>query len=97
MRYLLKVSPYSQQDKGEIRCDFSEKEAEALHLVGRHANIVEIVDTFEDEEAHHLIMELCAHGDLFDFISRKGRLSERLAASIIRYAFSNLCCYFAYK
>lgn len=53
------------------------------HLSGQ-ANIVEFKGAYEDKQTVHLVMELCAGGELFDRIIAKGHYSERAAASICR-------------
>lgn len=55
-----------------------------MMLVSSHPNIVKFVDVFEDIGFHHLILELCEEGDLFDYISSIGALREEEAAEIIR-------------
>ncbi|KAH7662075.1 Non-specific serine/threonine protein kinase protein [Dioscorea alata] len=53
------------------------------HLTGQ-ANIVEFKGAYEDKHSVHLVMELCAGGELFDRIIAKGHYSERAAATICR-------------
>ncbi|XP_054819052.1 calcium-dependent protein kinase 33 [Prosopis cineraria] len=53
------------------------------HLSGQ-PNIVEFKGAYEDSQSVHLVMELCAGGELFDRIIAKGHYSERAAASICR-------------
>lgn len=53
------------------------------HLSGQ-PNIVEFKGAYEDKNSVHLVMELCAGGELFDRIIAKGHYSERAAASICR-------------
>ncbi|WRX29751.1 Protein kinase domain - like 10 [Theobroma cacao] len=53
------------------------------HLSGQ-PNIVEFKGAYEDKQSVHLVMELCAGGELFDRIIAKGHYSERAAASICR-------------
>lgn len=53
------------------------------HLSGQ-PNIVEFKGAYEDKLSVHLIMELCAGGELFDRIIAKGHYSEKAAASICR-------------
>jgi calcium-dependent protein kinase len=49
-----------------------------------HPNIVRLRATYEDNEAVHLVMELCEGGELFDRIVARGHYSERAAAKIVR-------------
>ncbi|THG15544.1 hypothetical protein TEA_024738 [Camellia sinensis var. sinensis] len=53
------------------------------HLSGQ-ANIVEFKGAYEDKHSVHLVMELCAGGELFDRIIAKGHYSEKAASSICR-------------
>ncbi|XP_021906163.1 calcium-dependent protein kinase 33 [Carica papaya] len=53
------------------------------HLSGQ-PNIVEFKGAYEDRQSVHLVMELCAGGELFERIIAKGHYSERAAASICR-------------
>ncbi|KAM7255987.1 hypothetical protein ACFE04_011728 [Oxalis oulophora] len=69
-------------DKDDIE-DVSREVYIMYHLTG-HRNIVELKETFEDRNAVHLVMELCAGGELFDRIIAKGHYSERAAADLCR-------------
>lgn len=40
--------------------------------------------THEDKDAVHIVMELCAGGELFDSIVEAGNFSERKAAQVFR-------------
>jgi calcium-dependent protein kinase len=53
------------------------------HLSGQ-PNTVEFRGVYEDSQSVHLVMELCAGGELFDRIIAKGHYSERDAAKIFR-------------
>ncbi|KAI9114226.1 hypothetical protein K1719_014876 [Acacia pycnantha] len=53
------------------------------HLVGQK-NVVELKGAYEDKHSVHLVMELCAGGELFDRIIEKGPYTERAAASLMR-------------
>ncbi|KAK2990017.1 hypothetical protein RJ640_004695 [Escallonia rubra] len=53
------------------------------HLSGQ-PNIVEFKGAYEDKQSVHLVMELCAGGELFDRIIAKGHYSERAAAAMCR-------------
>jgi calcium-dependent protein kinase len=56
-------------------------------LILRHLQTVEgcsqIINTFEDENAVHIVMELCAAGDLFDKVQAEVPYTERAAAKMI--------------
>ncbi|ONK78533.1 uncharacterized protein A4U43_C02F19830 [Asparagus officinalis] len=53
------------------------------HLTGQ-PNIVDLKGAYEDKHSVHLVMELCAGGELFDRIIAKGHYTERAAASLMR-------------
>ncbi|XP_051129430.1 calcium-dependent protein kinase 1-like isoform X2 [Andrographis paniculata] len=60
------------------------REVQIMHHLTGHRNIVELKEVFEDRHNVHLVMELCAGGELFDRIITKGHYSERAAAAIFR-------------
>ncbi|KAJ1432084.1 Serine-threonine/tyrosine-protein kinase, catalytic domain [Sesbania bispinosa] len=60
------------------------REVQIMHHLSGQANIVELVGAFEDKQSVHLVMELCAGGELFDRIIAKGHYTERAAASLMR-------------
>ncbi|CAI9771782.1 unnamed protein product [Fraxinus pennsylvanica] len=60
------------------------REVQIMHHLTGHRNIVELKEVFEDRHNVHLIMELCAGGELFDRIIAKGHYSERAAAGLCR-------------
>lgn len=49
-----------------------------------HANIVQLLETFEDKNKVYLVMELVTGGELFDRIVEKGSYTEKDAADLIR-------------
>ncbi|KAF1881060.1 hypothetical protein Lal_00023092 [Lupinus albus] len=53
------------------------------HLVGS-PNVISIEDAYEDSVAVHVVMELCAGGELFDRIVEKGHYTERKAAKLAK-------------
>ncbi|XP_027363369.1 calcium-dependent protein kinase 4 isoform X2 [Abrus precatorius] len=60
------------------------REIQIMHHLSEHPNVVQIQGTYEDSVFVHLVMELCAGGELFDRIIQKGHYSEREAAKLIR-------------
>ncbi|CAI5471113.1 unnamed protein product [Closterium sp. Yama58-4] len=76
---ILKSNIVAMQDAADIRHEVAVMEA----LKG-HPHVVKIEDTCEDEEAVHIVMELCSGGDLFDRVKDEGRLKERTAAIACR-------------
>ncbi|KAG0485506.1 hypothetical protein HPP92_009585 [Vanilla planifolia] len=49
-----------------------------------HLNVVILKDTYEDDNAVHLVMELCEGGELFDRIVARGHYTERAAAAVTK-------------
>ncbi|KAL3619222.1 Calcium-dependent protein kinase 15 [Castilleja foliolosa] len=60
------------------------REVQIMHHLTGHRNIVELREVFEDRYSVHLVMELCAGGELFDRIIARGHYSERAAAGLCR-------------
>ncbi|CAM8983164.1 unnamed protein product [Rhodiola kirilowii] len=60
------------------------REIQIMHHLSEHSNVVRIKDTYEDAVFVHLVMELCAGGELFDRIVKKGHYSEKEAAKLIK-------------
>ena len=58
-----------------------------------HPNIIKIYEMYEDSKRYYIVSELCTGGELFDYITSKGHLSEMLAADIMRQLLSavNYC------
>ncbi|CAL1409984.1 unnamed protein product [Linum trigynum] len=60
------------------------REIQIMHHLSEHPHVVKIKDTYEDSMFVHLVMELCAGGELFDRIVAKGHYSEKEAAKLIK-------------
>eukprot|EP01018_Ginkgo_biloba_P001207 Gb_34567 [translate_table: standard] len=60
------------------------REVAIMNNLPKHPNIVSLKATYEDENAVHLVMELCEGGELFDRIVARGHYSERAAAGVVR-------------
>eukprot|EP00244_Chara_vulgaris_P008186 TRINITY_DN3136_c0_g1_i1.p1 TRINITY_DN3136_c0_g1~~TRINITY_DN3136_c0_g1_i1.p1 ORF type:complete len:546 (-),score=136.52 TRINITY_DN3136_c0_g1_i1:674-2311(-) len=60
------------------------REVHIMHHLSGHPNIVAIKGAYEDATSVHLVMELCAGGELFDRIIQRGQYSERAAAQLTR-------------
>ncbi|KAJ8510328.1 hypothetical protein OPV22_000762 [Ensete ventricosum] len=60
------------------------REVEIMKHLPAHPNIVKLKDTYEDDGAVHLVMELCEGGELFDRIVARGHYTERAAAAVTR-------------
>ncbi|KAF0889591.1 hypothetical protein E2562_028682 [Oryza meyeriana var. granulata] len=60
------------------------REIQIMHHLAGHPSIISIRGAYEDAVAVHVVMELCAGGELFDRIVRKGHYTERQAAELAR-------------
>ncbi|KAL0334293.1 UNVERIFIED_CONTAM: Calcium-dependent protein kinase [Sesamum angustifolium] len=60
------------------------REVEIMRHLPKQPNIVSLKDTYEDDNAVHLVMELCEGGELFDRIVARGHYTERAAAAVTR-------------
>ncbi|XP_019197275.1 PREDICTED: calcium-dependent protein kinase 10-like [Ipomoea nil] len=60
------------------------REVAIMSSLPDHPNIVKLRATYEDNEAVHLVMELCEGGELFDRIVARGHYSERAAAGVAK-------------
>nr|XP_018682256.1 PREDICTED: calcium-dependent protein kinase 2-like isoform X3 [Musa acuminata subsp. malaccensis] len=60
------------------------REVQIMYHLSGQPNIVELKGAFEDKQSVHLVMELCAGGELFDRIIARGHYTERAAASLLR-------------
>lgn len=59
-------------------------EIDVLTKLSGHENIVDLKAVYEEEDYVHLLMELCAGGELFHRIEQQGRLSEHEAHVIFK-------------
>ncbi|KAM1485523.1 hypothetical protein TB1_036370 [Malus domestica] len=76
---ILKRKLVSKNDRDDIK-----REIQIMQHLSGQPNIVEIKGAYEDRYSVHLVMELCAGGELFDRIIAQGQYSERAAAAILR-------------
>ncbi|GJN24572.1 hypothetical protein PR202_gb12321 [Eleusine coracana subsp. coracana] len=69
----------SEEDVEDVR-----REIQIMHHLSGNPNVISIVGAYEDAVAVHLVMELCAGGELFDRIIQRGHYSEKAAAQLAR-------------
>ncbi|KAL3838139.1 hypothetical protein ACJIZ3_022730 [Penstemon smallii] len=60
------------------------REIQIMHHLAGNPNVISIKGAYEDAIAVHLVMELCAGGELFDRIIQRGHYTERKAAELTR-------------
>lgn len=61
-----------------------QSEVAALRAVRGHPHVISLLGLFEDPEAVHLLMDLCAHGDLYEYMVHRPGLPEPVVADIAR-------------
>ncbi|PIN07467.1 Ca2+/calmodulin-dependent protein kinase, EF-Hand protein superfamily [Handroanthus impetiginosus] len=69
----------TQEDVDDVR-----REIEIMHHLSGNPNVILIKAAYEDAVAVHVVMELCAGGELFDRIVKRGHYSEKKAAELTR-------------
>lgn len=60
-------------------------EIEILSRLSGHPNVVNLKAVYEEENYVHLLMELCAGGELFHRLEKQGRFSETDAQVLFRH------------
>ncbi|KAG2309316.1 hypothetical protein Bca52824_029064 [Brassica carinata] len=60
------------------------REIQIMHHLSGHPNVIQIVGVYEDAVAVHVVMEICAGGELFDRNIQRGHYTERKAAELAR-------------
>ncbi|KAG5556383.1 hypothetical protein RHGRI_006846 [Rhododendron griersonianum] len=68
----------------EVDVEDVRREIEIMHHLSGVSNVISIKGAYEDAVAVHVVMELCAGGELYDRIARRGHYSERKAAKFAR-------------
>ena len=56
-----------------------------MSMLAGHPNVVELKAVYEEEHSVHLVMELCAGGELFHLLERCGRFNEHQARVLFRH------------
>ncbi|EEC67625.1 hypothetical protein OsI_35012 [Oryza sativa Indica Group] len=69
----------NKEDVDDVR-----REVQIMHHLSGQPNIVDLRGAYEDKHNVHLVMELCAGGELFDRIIARGHYTERAAAALLR-------------
>ncbi|KAL5539111.1 hypothetical protein UlMin_043805 [Ulmus minor] len=67
-----------------VDIDDVRREVEIMKHMPKHPNIVSLKDTYEDDNAVQIVMELCEGGELFDRIVARGHYTERAAAAVTK-------------
>jgi len=78
--YAAKIVEYNGPESRESTI----REIEIMRLIGGHANIIEIHETYESESFVFIVMELCPKGELFEYLTEVVRLSEKKTRQIMK-------------
>ncbi|PHU05740.1 hypothetical protein BC332_26562 [Capsicum chinense] len=73
----------TEEDIEDVR-----REIQIMHHFAGQPSVVQIIGAYEDAVAVHVVMELCAGGELFDRILQRGHYSEKKAAELARVIIS---------
>lgn len=65
----------------------TKREIDVLKRVAGHPYIIELHDVFESTTFIFLVLELCRHGELFDYLTSVVALSEKKTKSIMKQLF----------
>ncbi|XP_020233115.1 calcium-dependent protein kinase 10 [Cajanus cajan] len=76
---ILKRKLLTDEDVEDVR-----REIQIMHHLAGSPNVISIKEAFEDNVAVHVVMELCAGGELFDRIVERGHYTEKKAAKLSR-------------
>ncbi|XP_015946322.1 calcium-dependent protein kinase 26 [Arachis duranensis] len=76
---IAKVKLLTDDDVDDVR-----REIQIMHHLAGSPNVVSIKGAYEDAIAVHVVMELCAGGELFDRIVERGHYTEKKAAKLVR-------------
>ncbi|KAL7265557.1 hypothetical protein ACSBR1_003353 [Camellia fascicularis] len=67
-----------------VDVDDVRREVAIMKHLPKNSSIVSLKEACEDDNAVHLVMELCEGGELFDRIVARGHYTERAAAAVTR-------------
>nr|UXX22572.1 calmodulin-domain protein kinase 8 [Hevea brasiliensis] len=69
----------TQDDVEDVR-----REIQIMHHLSGHPNVISIKGAYEDGVSVNVVMELCAGGELFDRIIKRGHYTEKKAAQLTK-------------
>ena len=79
----MKIVDKSHIGQHQVLVDLMEQELEVLSRTD-HPHIVRVMELLEDDSKFYIVSELVSGGELYDYIIKKKKLSERSSASIIK-------------
>lgn len=80
---LLKKEKMTERMLNEIkvRCPRSLTQ---IHKALRHPNVLSLKTVFEDDFKVYIVLELCRHGELYNYVKSRTRLDEREAVQYFK-------------
>ena len=79
----MKIVDKSHIGRHQVLVDLMEQELEVLQNTD-HPHIVRVMELLEDEAKFYIVSELVSGGELYDYIIKKKKLSEKKSANIIK-------------
>ncbi|CAL0316907.1 unnamed protein product [Lupinus luteus] len=76
---IVKRKLITEEDVEDVR-----REIQIMHHLVGSPDVITIKEAYEDAVSVHVVMELCAGGELFDRIVERGHYTERKAAKLAR-------------
>jgi len=75
-----------------INMDFMKEESQKKKIMNeinilkslRHPNNIKILETFQTDKHHMIVMELCPGGDLLNYVRKRRKLSEKYAKFVFK-------------
>jgi serine/threonine protein kinase len=75
-----------------INMDFMKEESQKKKIMNeidilkslRHPNNIKLLETFQTDKHHMIVMELCPGGDLLNYVRKRRKLSEKYAKFVFR-------------
>jgi calcium-dependent protein kinase len=83
LRYAVKTVGKAQLRR-RVDVEDLRREVSILAQLSSHPNVAALLHTYEDEQAVHIVLELCEGGELFDRIAADAQLTERTAVHWFR-------------
>ena len=84
--FAIKIVPKSNMANDED-IDRFQRELDSMAYL-RHPNIVQLHDFFSDADNFYLVLDYCAHGELYDYMVKNGKIQEPTAALLMQQTIS---------
>lgn len=88
-RFAVKMFTHKPGQGGKQKIEGLQQEIAILMGVS-HPNMLCLKDTFDEPDATYLVLELAAEGELFNWIIKKGKLTEQESRKVFIQLFEGL-------